>query len=160
MARVGVSGPRRASSSNCQHLALAVVGILGLVLGGVEAAARSGDWSCAFQRREWARADDDAGDRAALVAFAKATELSQWYSGTRNWLNESVSVCEWEGICCQPAAGGSDHDVDITKVSSSSRVTEIHVERNGLRGAFPDEFAPSNRRTVAFYCLQLADGYA
>jgi hypothetical protein len=84
-------------------------------------------WSCPTQRA-WSITADDSADRTELVKFAHDMKSSQWYSGNRNWLRDDTSMCAWEGICC-------------VKRGDRNRITEIHVERNGLDGAFSDTFA-------------------
>lgn len=79
-------------------------------------------------QRSWDAAADDPADRAELVQFAQDMKSSEWYDGNRNWLSHSVSVCEWQGVCCIEQGG-------------RNRITELHVERNGLRGAFSSTFA-------------------
>ena len=84
-------------------------------------------WGCALLP-PFARSDDHAGDRAELTRFAHAMNVSNWYDGTRGWLQVNLSVCDWDGICCERDQNGA------------LRITEVHVERNGLSGAFPDTF--------------------
>ena len=98
--------------------------------------ARVKDWSCEDPQRQWERNKDDRIDRAEVIAFAKAMAVENWYDGNRLWLNESRSVCEWEGICCEVGPDGW------------SRVTELHVERNGLNGSFPSAFNALSRLKV------------
>ncbi len=92
------------------------------------------DWSCEIQQ-QWERSKDHPADRAELTLFAQATAARNWTDGSRNWLNESASVCEWEGVCCVPFTG-------------LSRVTELHIERNGLSGAFPPTFTRMSKLRV------------
>lgn len=62
--------------------------------------------------------------------------MEHWYDGNYLWLNKSHSFCDWQGVCCEPGPDGL------------SRVTELHVERNGLRGAFPPTFTTLTRLKV------------
>ena len=62
------------------------------------------------------------------MKFATAMDLPNWTDGQKNWTDESLSICLWQGICCNYFEG------------KGNRVTEIHVERNGLRGSFPPTF--------------------
>jgi hypothetical protein len=94
------------------------------------------DWACEDPQRQWERSKDDRADRAEVITFAKAMAVKNWYDGTRFWLNESRSVCEWDGICCEVGPDGR------------SRVTELHVERNGLNGSFPPTFNTLSRLKV------------
>ena len=96
--------------------------------------ARTKDWSCEDPQRQWERSKDDGADRAEVVAFARAMAVENWYDGNRLWLNETRSVCDWQGICCEVGPDGR------------SRVTELHVERNGLNGSFPPTFAKALSR--------------
>ena len=93
--------------------------------------------SCPTQRR-WDVAADDPAERAELFQFGRDMKASKWYDGNRNWLKKSVSICDWEGVCCIEQDG-------------HNRITELHVERNGLRGAFSSTFAG------AFTELQVID---
>eukprot|EP00937_MAST-01D_sp_MAST-1D-sp2_P003903 g3903.t1 len=88
-------------------------------------------WDCENEQAQWNRSDDFPADRAELLKFATGMRCSEWYDGTTNWMDDAVSVCDWDGICCAPIPG------------KGNRVTEIHVERNGLRGAFAASFAPT-----------------
>ena len=97
---------------------------------------RAEDWSCEVQQqKKWERSSDHPADRAELIRFAEAMAVQSWTDGSRNWMNASLSVCEWDGICCEPEAG-------------LNRVTELHVERNGLSGAFPPTFTKMAKLTV------------
>jgi hypothetical protein len=98
--------------------------------------ARTKDWSCVDPQRQWERNKDHGADRAEVIRFAQAMAVEHWYDGNRLWLNESRSVCDWEGICCEVALDGW------------SRVTELHVERNGLNGSFPSTFRTLSRLKV------------
>lgn len=98
--------------------------------------ARAKDWSCEDPHRQWERSKDDRADRAEVIQFAKAMAVENWTDGNRLWLNESRSVCEWEGVCCEVGPDGW------------SRVTELHVERNGLNGSFPATFNALSRLKV------------
>ena len=86
---------------------------------------------CEDTRADWKREDDFLADREELLKFGNMMHVQQWTDGSRNWMNESLSVCSWEGVCCMSFPG------------KGNRVTEIHVERNGLRGAFANSFAPA-----------------
>lgn len=93
--------------------------------------------SCPTQRR-WEVAADNPAERAELFQFGRDMKASKWYDGNRNWLEKSISMCDWEGVCCIEQDG-------------HNRITELHVERNGLRGAFSSTFAG------AFTELQVID---
>lgn len=84
-------------------------------------------WECEI-RPPFDRDEDDPRDRRELETFARATHVESWTDGSRDWLNENKSMCSWEGICCNRFN------------DSLMRVTEIHVERNGLNGSFPETF--------------------
>jgi hypothetical protein len=65
---------------------------------------------------------DDAQDVAALTAFGKALNVSEWTVST-NWLSSKKSVCTWHGISCD-----------------NGRVTSIYLPFNRLRGQLPALF--------------------
>jgi hypothetical protein len=127
-------GEARSATMAAAGTTTQLLAILGLVLSPLITLGAS-DWSCADAQRKWERSKDHPSDRAELFSFAKATAVQNWTDGSRAWLNESSSVCEWEGVCCVPFAG-------------LSRVTELHVERNGLTGAFPPTFTKMSKLRV------------
>jgi len=95
------------------------------------------DWTCEDPVEAWRREDDDDGDRRELEKFARSTNLDGWCDGSSGWLNESASMCTWQGICCKSFDDGR-----------GTRVTEIHVESNCLKVA-----SILSRR---FLCLRVA----
>ena len=90
-------------------------------------------WVCEGAQSHWLRAEDNPADRAELAKFAIGMQWAAWSDGNRNWMNDSLSICTWEGICCASIPG------------RGNRITEMHVERNGLQGAFAPSFAPTLR---------------
>lgn len=64
---------------------------------------------------------DNPNDCAALIDFARHTNVSDWLLSW-NWLT-SASVCDWHGITCNATTG---------------RVIGINLEFNRLRGAIPN----------------------
>ena len=84
---------------------------------------------------KWDRAHDYASDRAEITKLANTMGFKHWPS-KRNWLDDSVSFCEWECICCEKNAEGMN------------RLTEIHIERNMLSGAFSDTMVRMDKLKV------------
>ena len=106
-----------------------VVGVLAL-LGGAAA-----DWQCMGNHtamKSWHREMDYAIDREELVKLAHTMDFDNWPS-KRNWLSDSLSFCDWECICCE---------FDGTH----NRLTEIHLERNNLKGSFSESFTRAMTR--------------
>jgi hypothetical protein len=101
-------------------------------------ASGAADWTCEDPVEAWRREDDDDGDRRELIRFAASTNLEGWCDGTRGWLNES-SMCTWQGICCKSFADEGGR---------GTRVTEMHVESNCLRGRFQDTFVRMSKLKV------------
>ena len=87
------------------------------------------DWTCIDPVEDWRLENDHEGDRQELMNFANGMGFEGWCDGTDNWFNDSVSMCKWAGICCKDFGDGA-----------GSRVTEIHAERNCLKGSFTDSF--------------------
>ena len=82
------------------------------------------DWTCIDNQTAWDRTLDYNIDREELLILANTMDFPNW-STKRNWKNESVSFCDWAGLCC---LFDGEHN----------RLTEIHLERNNLKGTFTD----------------------
>ena len=119
-------------------LLVAILAALAAAAPAAASAAATG-WSCALPGPFDVR-DDAPADRAALAAFARSAGWPAWTDGSRNWLDAGYSMCAWDGICCARDDGSADGPRQRQRLL---RVAEIHVERNGLHGRFPDNFTAS-----------------
>ena len=87
------------------------------------------DWECMNNHtsmKSWQRDMDYSVDREELLTFANQMDFENW-SSKRNWKEHNVSFCDWEGICCEFDG-------------VHNRLTEMHLERNRLRGSFHESF--------------------
>ena len=71
-------------------------------------------------------------DRNELIKFANSMDFDNWPS-KRNWMSDSHSFCDWEGLCCEFDG-------------ENNRLTEIHLERNNLKGKFHNTFQQAMSR--------------
>lgn len=76
---------------------------------------------------------DDPDNRKALQDLAEAMDYKSWISN-KGWM-DMFSFCGWESVCCE-------------KHSSGNVVTELHLERNQLKGSFPESFKKLTRLKV------------
>lgn len=83
-------------------------------------------WSCE-ESGPFDMNKDHKGDREELEKMADALNYKDW-SENRDWKNGALSMCAWDHVCCETDADGK------------YRVTQLHNERIGMKGAFPDTF--------------------
>ena len=79
-------------------------------------------------QRRWDVAVDDPAERAELFPIWSRYESVQVVRRQQELAEKERLYLHWEGVCCIEQDG-------------HNRITELHVERNGLRGAFSSTFA-------------------
>ena len=109
--------------------------VLGLlcILSGVhfESVLSEPLWTCA-KTGPWDVDQDHPVDRIEMERLAVAMKSHAWLEN-KHWLNRSVSMCEWQLVCCTVDERGLN------------RILELHLERNNLNGSFPGTFFKMER---------------